>query len=330
MKKSRTLRFMFIATISVALFLGIFGIARIRAHGDDAGLIHACVNRSGLLRLEPPGGCHRGWTPIHLDEDWIGAGTGLMTPGNETDRVAIGTDDQNNGRLTVNADSDEEGLRVRNGGTTSFVVDDEGQVGVGTSNPVARLQVHSREDEDPLAVRLFGQTLPDFLVNADGNVGIGVSQPTDQLAVLENDDGRAGSFQIDNSGNGSAALSAVTNGQGPAFFANVLNPNNSGPAMWVIHQGLGTAARFEGHVEIQDGNLSVSGGPGSVSLLLEADTDNIDEDHQPHLTLTQDGGAITGSLGYFRGTNDLTLVNNNAAGTSILLEDDGTICIGNC
>ncbi|MBN4062528.1 hypothetical protein JYU20_04950, partial [Bacteroidales bacterium AH-315-I05] len=55
--------------------------------------------------------------------------------------------------------------------------------------------------------------------------------------------------------------------------------------------------------------LHVSGGTGSVDVLVEADTDNVGEADQPSITISQDGGAVIGQLGYFGSTNQLTLKN---------------------
>ena len=55
--------------------------------------------------------------------------------------------------------------------------------------------------------------------------------------------------------------------------------------------------------------LHVSGGTGSVDVLIEADNDNVGEADQPSITLSQDGAAVIGKLGYFGSTNQLTLKN---------------------
>jgi len=92
--------------------------------------------------------------------------------------------------------------------------------------------------------------------------------------------------------------------------------------------GIGTAA--------PTANLHVSGGTGSVELLLEADTDNATESDQPRLTFSQDGGAITGHIGFTDGGNHLKISNesnNNLelqtnATTRLTIEGDGDVGIG--
>lgn len=72
-----------------------------------------------------------------------------------------------------------------------------------------------------------------------------------------------------------------------------------------------------------DSKLHISGGEVSVNLLLEADTENIGEGDQPSITMTQDGGAVVGELGYFDSSNDLSLV-NRYAGSLVLGTADST------
>lgn len=47
---------------------------------------------------------------------------------------------------------------------------------------------------------------------------------------------------------------------------------------------------------------------GSVGMLLEADTDNLDELHQPSLRMTQDGGLVEMRMGFFNGSNNFELI----------------------
>ena len=75
-----------------------------------------------------------------------------------------------------------------------------------------------------------------------------------------------------------------------------------------------------------DSKLHLSGGIGSVELLVQADTDNSNESHQPKITLSQDGGVVTGNLKYESSTNNMELV-NNSGNSKILLESDGDVVV---
>lgn len=68
--------------------------------------------------------------------------------------------------------------------------------------------------------------------------------------------------------------------------------------------------------------LHLSGGRGSVELLLEADTDNRGEGDQPRITLTQDNKQVVGQLGYFDSTNSLSLINRYGK-TKVVLNENG-------
>jgi len=75
---------------------------------------------------------------------------------------------------------------------------------------------------------------------------------------------------------------------------------------------------------------------GSIRILLEADTDNIDESHNPSIIFRQDGGAVTGRVGYITSTNSFEVMNefgeNLILGTSNLermrIDLDGRVGFG--
>jgi len=63
--------------------------------------------------------------------------------------------------------------------TPRITVEPDGQVGVGTLSPLARLHVEAPAGEDPLRVRINGDT--QLVVKANGYVGIGPSNPAAPL-----------------------------------------------------------------------------------------------------------------------------------------------------
>lgn len=69
---------------------------------------------------------------------------------------------------------------------------------------------------------------------------------------------------------------------------------------------------------------------GSLNLRMTADADNSGESDQPSITMVQDGGFITGSIGFFDANNDLSIRANDKAGglADILLEPEGRVGIG--
>lgn len=127
--------------------------------------------------------------------------------------LLIGASSGSLARLTVNAEEHADAFRARVGGITHFVIKADGQTGLGIGEPSARLEVAARQGEEPFRVRLQSAQ-PEFIIDAHGNVGIGTHEPTDKLAVLQEGDGRAASFSIENPTNDDAAVSAITNGTG--------------------------------------------------------------------------------------------------------------------
>ncbi len=70
---------------------------------------------------------------------------------------------------------------------------------------------------------------------------------------------------------------------------------------------------------IVEGDSLISGGTGPVSLTLEADTNNSGESNQPSLLMTQDGGAVQASLGFFATRNDFEIATEGTVPSDILL-----------
>ncbi len=177
-----------------------------------------------------------------------------------------------------------------------------------------------------------------FHIQNDGDVGIGTTAPTTRLHVRDSggnpmrlettsDDnymtyfsdagyvGYQGVFSNDvDMDFGTGVLNLV----GKAHLVTRAIPRLTVDGLGFV--GIGTTSPMA--------KMHVSGGPGAVELLLEADTNNSGEADQPKVTLSQDGGAVTGELGYFNATNNLRLI-NHASGARIELRSNGDIIIGN-
>ncbi len=94
----------------------------------------------------------------------------------------IGMQNTNPGsRLSINADSGEDPLRVGVDGTTEVIVESSGQVGIGDITPSARLEIDSDAAETALRVKVDGTT--EMIVASDGQVGIGDSSPSAKLNI---------------------------------------------------------------------------------------------------------------------------------------------------
>lgn len=119
-------------------------------------------------------------------------------------------------------------------------------------------------------------------VDNDGNVGIRTTDPTQRLDV-----------------NGNIQAVRFLDRNDPNYFVNPTGTPRS--AVFKGNVGIGTTSPAS--------KLHISGGTGSVNVLIEADNNNSGEGDQPSITLSQDGGLVTGKLGYFNTLNRLSLYN---------------------
>ncbi len=171
-----------------------------------------------------------------------------------------------------------------------------------------------------------------------GSLGVGLSSHETPSEGIEVKNGslhlsRAsgafpGQWSMDRDLNTGRLTWATTTPTGAAIVPIEVAPDASNKSLVIdgalpeggVRVGLGT--------EAPAANLHVSGQAGSAGLLIEADTDNVGESDQPNITLSQDGGLVTGQLGYFNSRNDLSLVNRKGPDAKVVLKSNGDVCIG--
>lgn len=184
-------------------------------------------------------------------------------------------------------------------GTPRLLIKDNGSVGIATSNPGYKLTVGNGTTT--------GITASHDLVVSDTGAGrMGVYTNNAGLVI----DADVGIFAYD-----------YGNGQSKDLYLNYSYGNNV---------GIGTAspqAKLHVNGTAQFNNNVKLTNTSSINLLIEADTNNLGESDQPSLTLSQDGGQVIGKLGYFDGSNDLTL-RNEYGGAYIKLHEGGYVRIG--
>tara|TARA_R100000458_G_scaffold3349_1_gene2737 strand:+ start:12500 stop:14179 length:1680 start_codon:yes stop_codon:yes gene_type:complete len=61
---------------------------------------------------------------------------------------------------------------------------------------------------------------------------------------------------------------------------------------------------------------------GDASIKIEADSDNDNEDDNAYIEFSQDGGLVTGYVGYDTNTNDFTIINNHASANLTFKTDE--------
>ncbi len=246
--------------------------------------------------------------------------------------VSVGSDLQN----------PSTGGLIVGGGTETwiprFAITGAGNVGIGTTAPGAKLHVVGQvkitggspganrvltSDSDGLAswethtASGLWEALGTDIYNTNiDNVGIGTTVPKNSLHIHST---VYPYIQLTNNttGSGSNSVGVFFGIDGATKDFNIWQASN---AATKFYTNALERVRIDssGSVGIGTTNpgskLHVSGGTGSVNILIEADTDNSGEADQPSITLRQDGGTIEGRLGYFNSTNQLTLKNvyNNA------------------
>lgn len=124
--------------------------------------------------------------PISGEQPLIVRQFGTTTPAlqvTDSGEVILGNEEGTSALLTINANS-EDAFRVRTDGGTRFMVAQDGQVGVGTSTPAAKLQINPASGENPLIVRQFGTTTPALQVTDTGEVVVGDEQGISALFTV--------------------------------------------------------------------------------------------------------------------------------------------------
>ena len=145
---------------------------------------------------------------------------------------------------------------------------DEKNVGIGTATPAKLLSLSETADGTKLRITRGGLCEWDFSIGSTSTLtGVG----SGALELLPQNAGTPNEFAIGTAGS-TAPLFHLTNSQN--YFAKKVGIGTSSPSQLL-------------HVS----------STGSAGILLEADSDNVNEDHVGEIQITQDGGATYHKLG---------------------------------
>ena len=224
-------------------------------------------------------------------------------------RLGIGTTDQ--GTFNQNADD--------------IVISGSGNAGITIDTPnsnVGRIAFGDPEDNNVGQITYsHSSNLMSFDVNAASRMNIDSSG---NVVVKTNDVALSGSGTLRiNSGSTSGALNLDGGASNHGGEINLLGGSNGGRILF--RTGVGSGQQSETMRLDENGNLGIgttpasvlhvsSGNSGDCKLILEADTDNNDENDNPLIVFRQDGGIEESAIGMgFTSTasdNLLTIANS--------------------
>ena len=262
--------------------------------------------------------------------------------GNETNLVTFGLD----GNVGIGTSSPHEMLSINSGTTgSSFIQVTNATLGTSDNDGLyVGIQsdetgyVGMRDNED---LAFATNNIERVRIDSSGKVLIGGTSATFGTLGVES----SGNCNVDffsNSGSSTAAKTEL-------FFSGGISGNSHvSIASIVAQQASGDEATRKGELQFLTAN---SGGPstkmiitaagqcgigttspsqllhlkstGDAAIKIEADSDNVNEDDNAYIEFSQDGGLVTGYVGYDTNSNDFTIVNNHT-GSNLTFKTDGS------
>ena len=214
-------------------------------------------------------------------------------------RNAAGSFGRNDMHFALDSAADSGNVQFSD---TKMTILNGGNVGIGTFNPGAKLDVVGTGSFSDSV--LFNKAVPTGAITPTryrSHTGYSLTSDSNYQKMVcygYNGDSANPIFQVATKGFTADVTAAWDNDASNRF--TVLAGGNV---------GIGTTSPSE---------LLHLSSTGPARLLIEADTDNITETDNAQIILKQDGGAVVGNLGYKTGTNTLEIINQYAAADGIL------------
>jgi hypothetical protein len=269
-------------------------------------------------------------TYAQATNDWLMNKNLRIVTGASTGTFQVGRDDTNqylqlhvtdgNNTITAKQDTDENSahsfildrvfagsgasdFHIRKDGTDQLIINKTGYVGIGTSTPKQLLHVQTTALSSDYAVSTYADliiedvdAMLEIVSNSDGTWGSTILLKEQNVVAGDNNDTIdvwAISRQTKRIGDGSG-----TNGKGDGslrFNYGTSNDHNSGsPKVTFTNTGsvgIGTTD--------PQASLHISAGTsGDATIIIEADTDDNNEDDNPSIGFKQDGGHIESQIGH--------------------------------
>lgn len=194
----------------------------------------------------------------------------------------------------------------------------EGNVGIGTTRPSARVHIYHTAATDILRVDDEHVDTTPFIINQYGNLGIGVANPTQKLHVSGNSR-LEGDLVVTNNITANTMISSNLYVVGDIVTMNTLSSNTeqmvitnagTGPALKVIQTGLMSIHTIAEFVDAEDGTALIINNGGNIGI----GTTN----------------ALAKTHIYHTGTGDILRVDDETAPdtTPFLINQSGNVGIG--
>ena len=181
----------------------------------------------------------------------------------------------------------------------------------------------------------FGASNNDerMIITSTGNVGIGTTSPSNELVINKSGSAANCKLEISQSGGGGGTseilFSDAVSGRGRIFYDHGSNPEGlkfeaAGTQTLIVttagNVGIGTTS--------PGGKLHISSGTsGDCELIIEADTDNNNENDNPKIIFKQDGGSEQAAIEQLN--NELTISNAVSSNGGIVFKTGTTAPFSN-